>query len=85
MGFVKLGMTLTLGRFGARADAVIRVEDLFSLHHDVLKTLVISIKTVLQQLAQSYTAVRDSKKQTSTFGGAATTNISVASKTRTAK
>lgn len=61
---------LTLGRFGARADAVIRVVDLFSLHRHVLETLVVSIKTVLQQLAQSYTAVRDYKKQTSTFGGA---------------
>lgn len=47
---------LTLCRFGARADAIVGVIDLFSLHHDVLETFVVSVETVLQQLTESHRA-----------------------------
>lgn len=47
---------LTLCRFRACADAVVRAIDLFSLHHDVLETFVVSVETVLQQLTESHRA-----------------------------
>lgn len=47
---------LTLGRFGACADAIFRVVNLFSLHHNVLETFVISVEAMLQQLTESHRA-----------------------------
>lgn len=47
---------LTLGRFGACADSLIVVVDLLSLHHNVLKTLVVCVEAVLQQLTESHGA-----------------------------
>lgn len=51
-----LSISLTLGRFGACADAVFRAVDLLSLHHNVLETLVVRVETVLQQLTESHRA-----------------------------
>lgn len=52
---------LTLCRFGACADAVFRAVDLFSLHHNVLETFVVSVKTVLQELTESHRAAGKDK------------------------
>lgn len=47
-------MRLTLGRFGARADAILGAVDLLPLHHDVLEALVVGVEAVLQQLAERH-------------------------------
>lgn len=52
---------LTLGRFGACADAIFRVVNLFSLHHNVLETFVISVEAMLQQLTESHRAAAQIK------------------------
>lgn len=56
-----LSISLTLGRFGACADAVFRAVDLLSLHHNVLETLVVRVETVLQQLTESHRAAGKKK------------------------
>lgn len=48
--------SLTLGSFGACANAVFRAVDLFSLHNNVLQTFVVSVEAVLQQLTESHRA-----------------------------
>lgn len=52
----KIIQRLTLCRFGACADAVVWTVDFFSFHHNVLETFIISVETVLQQLAESHRA-----------------------------
>lgn len=53
---------LTLGRFGACADAIIGTVDLLPLHHDVLEAFVISVEAVLQQLAERHRAATQGKQ-----------------------
>lgn len=53
---------LTLGRFGARADAVVGTVDLLPLHHDVLEAFVVGVEAVLQQLAQRHRAATRGKR-----------------------
>lgn len=52
----KIISCLTLCRFGACADAVVWTVDFFTFHHNVLETFIISVETVLQQLAESHRA-----------------------------
>lgn len=47
---------LTLGRFGAGADTVFRVINLFSLNYDVLETFVVCVEAMLQQLTEGHRA-----------------------------
>lgn len=53
---------LTLGRFGACADAIIRIVNLLPLHHDVLETFVVGVETMLQQLTESHRAAAQRNK-----------------------
>lgn len=55
-------MRLTLGRLRARADALVGIVDLLSLHHDVLEAFVVRVEAVLQQLAERHRAAAQGKR-----------------------
>ena len=50
---------LTLGGFGACPDALLEVDNLLPLHHDVLQALVVGVEAMLQQLAESHRTAGD--------------------------
>ncbi len=54
---------LTLGRFGACADALFRAVDLLSFHYNVLEAFVVCVEAVLQQLTESHRAAGGEKHE----------------------